>query len=86
MSGELFSKNADVLVAAAVSGLGLVLLPNWNMGSEIQMKRLKPVLQDFELVPDISPIYAVYPSQHHISPKVRAFIDYMAGHFASGLA
>lgn len=84
VSGNFFSKNADALVAAAVSGLGLVLLPDWNMSSEIQQKRLRPVLRDFELIPDTSPIYAVYPSQRHLSPKVRAFIDFMADRFATG--
>ena len=39
-----------------------------------------------ELMPEFRSIelgvYAVYPTRKHVSPKVRALIDFLAGHFS----
>jgi DNA-binding transcriptional LysR family regulator len=37
------------------------------------------VLEKFK--PDADPISLVYPQSRHLSPKVRAFIDYMTARF-----
>lgn len=83
VTGSLFSKNADVLVASAVAGMGIVLLPVWNMANEFRQKNLCPVLKTYAPIPAESPVYAVYPSQRQLSPKVRVFIDFLVTHFAS---
>ncbi|MCH7866190.1 MAG: LysR family transcriptional regulator [Myxococcales bacterium] len=82
-SGSLFAANADALVAAAVGGLGLVLLPDWNVGIELREGQLRPVLSSYRAVPATSTIYAVYPRDRHRPPKVRAFIDFLVEHFSS---
>ena len=83
VSGSLFAKSADVLAAAAVAGLGLVLLPDWNMGIELRQKQLKIVLNKYDAVPKASPIWAVHTHQRHVPPKIRAFIDFLVDYFAS---
>ena len=80
-SGSLFAANADALAAAAVGGMGLVLLPDWNVGIELREGRLRPVLSKYRPVPEATPIYAVYPPDRHLPPKVRAFVDFLAERF-----
>jgi len=40
---------------------------------------LVPVLDKFK--PAAQPIWLVYPQTRHLSPKVRAFVDFMAAQF-----
>ncbi|MEM7221337.1 MAG: LysR family transcriptional regulator [Pseudomonadota bacterium] len=58
---------------AALSGLGIALLPEAIAAVEIKAGRLKPVLQDYAT--EGQGIYAVYPSSRQLSSAVRAFLD-----------
>ncbi len=82
VSGSFFAKSADALVAATVAGLGVSLLPDWNMGIELRQKQLRAVLTDYEASPAASPVYAVHAHQRHVPPKIRAFIDFLIETFA----
>jgi len=82
VSGNFFAKSADALVAASVAGLGLSLLPDWNMGIEFRQQQLCAVLTDYEASPAASPIYAVHAHQRHVPPKIRVFIDFLVETFA----
>lgn len=77
VTGNVFARSADALAAAAVAGLGLVLLPDWNIGLELRSHRLRAVLTDYQVIPAASPIYAVYPPSPYLPPKVRAFADFL---------
>jgi DNA-binding transcriptional LysR family regulator len=44
-------------------------------GPYVREKKLVPLLEEF--VREDNPIYAVYPSNRHLSPKVRAFVDFL---------
>ena len=82
VSGSFFAKSADALVAATVAGLGLSLLPDWNMGTELRQKQLRAVLTNYEAIPASSPVYAVHAHQRHVPPKLRVFIDFLIEAFA----
>ena len=77
VSGSFFAKNADAIVAATVAGLGLSLLPEWNMRIELRQKQLRVVLADCQAIPASSPVYAVHAHQRHVPPKIRVFIDFL---------
>ncbi len=81
-SGSFFAKNADAIVAATVAGLGLSLLPDCNMGTELRQKQLRVVLEDYDAIPATSPVYAVHAHQRHVPPKIRVFIDFLIESFA----
>ena len=81
-TGSFFAKNADAIVAATVAGLGLSLLPDWNMGIELRQNQLRPVLTDYQASPAASPVYAVHAHQRHLPPKIRVFIDFLIEAFA----
>ena len=82
VSGSFFAKNADAIVAATVAGLGLSLLPDCNMGTELRQKQLRVVLDDYDAIPATSPVYAVHAHQRHVPPKIRVFIDFLIESFA----
>ncbi|MGI9286618.1 MAG: LysR family transcriptional regulator, partial [Pseudomonadales bacterium] len=83
VAGSFFARSADALTAAAVAGLGLVLLPDWNMGLELRQKQLNVVLSKYEAVPKASAIWAVHSHQRHVPPKIRAFIDFLVERFTN---
>lgn len=68
--------NGDSILAAVLAGGGLAMLASFMTGEYVQSGRLLPVLDEF--VHEDVPIYAVYPSTRHLSPKVRAFVDFLA--------
>ena len=77
VTGNFFARSSDALIAAALAGMGLVHLPDWNIGAELRQKQLQIVLGDYEAIPESSPIWAVHTHQRHIPPKVRVFIDFL---------
>ena len=83
VSGSFFATDAGALAVAAVAGMGLILLPDWNIGTELAEGRLQSVLTKYRAIPEASPIYAVYPQQRYLPPKVRAFVDFLSEHFSN---
>ena len=64
------------------AGLGMAVLPEWIVGDDLAAGRLV-ALELGQPLPAI-PLYAVYTSRSHITPKLRSFIDFFAQRFASG--
>ena len=85
-SGPVLANDGEVLVAAAVAGMGVALLPEWLPGGEIARGRLVEILADVRAIPDTTPLYALYPHQRHLPPKVRVFIDFLVERFAAPYA
>jgi DNA-binding transcriptional LysR family regulator len=79
VGGKLHSNNGLVNRAAAVAGAGIVLLPTFYIGEEVRSGALKPVLCKFK--PQELAVYAVYPERRNLTPKVRAFVDFLAATF-----
>jgi DNA-binding transcriptional LysR family regulator len=76
IASRIRANNGRMLTALAVLGLGVVLEPDFIVAPEIRAGRLRPLLAQF--APPRTPIAAVYPSRRHLSPKVRAFVDFLA--------
>jgi DNA-binding transcriptional LysR family regulator len=81
INGPLHANNGDVLRAAALQGLGIVYLPSFIVGPDVQASTLASLLPEF--VPTDTAIHAVYPHSRHLSPKVRAFINFLAERYGS---
>jgi DNA-binding transcriptional LysR family regulator len=79
VTGTMTSNAADALRMAALSGLGLALLPTYMVGQDIRKGRLQAVLTDY--VPSPLEIHAVYPHRKHLSAKVRTFVDFLHDRF-----
>ena len=76
VAGRLHANNGDALRIAALRGQGIVYLPSFIVGGDLQAGTLQSLLPDY--MPADSGIYAVYPHSRHLSAKVRAFIDFLA--------
>ena len=74
---RLLTDNTEALRVSALSGLGLVALPEWMVSDALASGTVQRVLPQFTL-PESS-IYAAYPTHRLITPKVRAFVDHVAG-------
>ena len=79
VKGLLESNDGQILRAAALDGLGILVQPTYILYDDIVAGRLVPVLDAWDL-PHLS-INLAYPSRKHLSAKVRTFIDFMAEHF-----
>ncbi|CUW38183.1 Transcriptional regulator(Winged helix-turn-helix transcription repressor DNA-binding,6-286) [Magnetospirillum sp. XM-1] len=79
VGGRFHADNGDVLRDMALAGMGIVLLPSFFLGDDIRAGTLVPLLERY--VPLDSSLNAVYPHGRHLSPKVRAFVDHLAGTF-----
>ncbi len=66
-----FALARDVTLA----GLGIALMPLPFFAREIAEGRLQTVLDDWTAAG--GGLYAVYPSVHHLTAKVRAFLDFL---------
>lgn len=72
--------NAHALMAAALTGLGITMLPTFLCGPEIESGRLVPLLRDFRL-PEAG-LYVVRPPPRDPAPgKVRALTDLLLEKF-----
>ena len=80
VKGLLESNDGQILRAAALDGLGILVQPTYILYDDIVAGRLVPVLDAWDL-PHLS-INLAYPNRKHLSAKVRTFIDFMAEHFA----
>ncbi len=79
VSGTFSANNGDVLRQAALAGLGLILTPTFLVDTDLRSGALVPVLRPF--CDADTAIYAVYPQTRHLSPKVRAFVDFLVKRF-----
>ncbi len=79
LSGNLMANNGDALLAAALAGQGIIVLPTFFVGTEIADGALKVLMPDWQL-PQLT-IHAVYPVNRHLAAKVRLFVDFLAERF-----
>jgi DNA-binding transcriptional LysR family regulator len=80
ISGNLVSNSGDMLRAAALQGVGILLGPGFLVADDLDSGRLVRLLSEYRPV-ELS-MNAVYPHRHHLSAKVRTFIDLLAHHSA----
>jgi DNA-binding transcriptional LysR family regulator len=79
VSSNMESNSVDTLRLAAINGQGLLIGPSFLVSEEIKAGRLVPVLKEFSRTE--RQIIAIYPHRHHLSAKVRSFLDLAAKHF-----
>lgn len=79
VKGPVRLNNGEAMRHLALAGAGIVYLPTFFIGPDLRQGRLIPILKSF-IVQD-SALYAVYPHARHLSPKVRAFVDFLAESF-----
>lgn len=74
--GNLRVNNGIVHRDVAVRGAGVIVSPSFQVGDLIREGQLRVLLPNYRV--QESSVYAVYPERKYVSPKVRAFIDFLA--------
>lgn len=80
VDGNFEANSADAVYHAALAGLGIARLSTYLVGKDLQEGRLVQLLPEY--VHQNADILAVYPERRNLSPKVRAFIDFLMEHLA----
>jgi DNA-binding transcriptional LysR family regulator len=73
--GLVSTNNNEAVRAAALSGLGVALLPEYLVADDLRAGRLERVLPDHGS--ETLPAYIVYPSRRHLAPRTRVVIDFL---------
>lgn len=74
MARRLTVNDTDAYIAAGIAGLGLIRAASYMVHAPLSDGRLVRVLGDVEATTD--PLSILYPPSRHLSPAVRAFIDW----------
>ena len=77
--GNISLSDGVAVCDAACAGRGLAQLQDFFIDEPIARGRLVAILDKFAPAPQ--PIWVVYPQARHLSPKVRAFVDFMVEKF-----
>lgn len=83
MNYRIRANNGDVLLKAAIDGLGIVMMPSFIGTEAIKRKQLIPVLRDYALAE--AAIYAIYPQQRYLPQRIRVLIDFLVDRFQGKL-
>lgn len=80
ISGRLLANSGDALLALALKGAGLILVPAYLVEDDLLNGRLVRLLPDYAT--QDTPVYAIYPHSRLLSAKTRTFIDFLASRFS----
>ncbi len=79
VKGRVALNNGDALRVAALNDLGFIDMPTFIVGEDLRAGTLVSVLDDY--APQTLALHAVYSHARNLSPKVRAFIDFLSSRF-----
>lgn len=77
VASRLQTNTADVAIAAACAGRGITRVLSYQASDEIAAGLLEPVMTAYN-PPDV-PVHVVHKEAHHVSARVRAVVDHLAG-------
>jgi DNA-binding transcriptional LysR family regulator len=78
--GNLSTNDGEIAVNWALAGLGIVMRAEWDVARYLRSGRLRQVLENWQT--PAADIHAFYPQRHQTSARVRAFVEFLAVHFA----
>jgi DNA-binding transcriptional LysR family regulator len=73
------TNSGDTCCAAALAHQGLVLQPSFLVGPYLQSGALVEVMPAYRSI-EVG-VFALYPSRKHLTPKVRALVDFLVQSF-----
>ena len=75
VSDRLRVNSMEAAAQAVRDGVGIGVLPDYAIRQQLASGKVRRVLTGYEI--EGGQIYALYPHRHHLSAKVRVFIDYL---------
>ena len=82
IDGNVVANSAETVLQLALAGVGMARLTDDIAGEAIGCGTLVPVLEAWHHAEPV-PLYAAYPSNRHVSPKVRAMVDFLVEEFGT---
>ena len=79
VSAPFSANEATTLMRGALAGGGIALQPTYLVNPYLRSGELQAVLPGWVL--PVMTIYALYPSRRHLSPAVRALLDFLVQRF-----
>lgn len=79
VSSHFSANEATVLLQAALAGGGIALQPTYLASPYLASGALVTVLPEWQM--PVMTVYALYPSRRHLSPAVRALLDFLVERF-----
>lgn len=76
---RLHTNSGDTCRAAALAHQGVILQPTFLVGEDLAAGTLVELMPEYRSI-ELG-VYAVYPTRKHLSPKVRALIEFLAERF-----
>ncbi|MBA6224910.1 LysR family transcriptional regulator [Colwellia sp. MB02u-18] len=76
VKGRLRYNSGHSLTDAALKGLGIVQLPDYYVQQHLRSGELISLLDNYRALDE--GIWAVYPQNRHLSPRIRLLVDYLA--------
>lgn len=80
VSGNFVSTSGEAIRLLALDGRGLFMAPSFLVAEDLASGHLVRILEDH--LPLEFAMHAIYPHRHHVSTKIRAFLDLTARQFA----
>ncbi|MDY7577396.1 LysR family transcriptional regulator [Herbaspirillum sp. RTI4] len=80
VKGAISVNDGEAYVACALQGMGMIQPPLYMVKLQLQSGLLREILPQWSSSP--MPIFVGYLHNRHLSPKVRAFVDWVAELFA----
>lgn len=85
IQGQLAANNSEALREAALTGLGIALLPDFSAQHSLQQGKLVQVLPEWQPVGAFAEqLYAIRPYSPHVPRAVTAFVGYLRKSLAQG--
>lgn len=78
-TGTMSFTEGAALCQAALDGCGIAQLHDYYLDAAFARGTLVPILENFK--PKALPISLIYPHTRHLTPNVRAFVDFMVEQF-----
>lgn len=76
LKGMVAVNDADAYAACCAAHMGLIQAPRYHFERELKDRRLREVLAKWP--PPPLPVSVLYPHSRQLSPRVRAFVDWVA--------
>jgi DNA-binding transcriptional LysR family regulator len=77
LPGSASANNAEVYIACALAGLGMVQIPRFDVQDHLARGELVELMP--QALPPPLPVHLVYPSRHQRTRRVKAFTGWLEG-------
>jgi LysR family transcriptional regulator for bpeEF and oprC len=77
IQGRIAVNDTDAYISCGLEGLGLIRIASYLAAPHLEAGRLVRVLAECQ--GPAEPLSVLYPRNRHLSPSVRAFVDWMVG-------